>query len=76
MNTTAHSTKTQYYAGAWFMKEPGHKASFTDGPFDTAQEQRRAQQEWLQRNGYTKPRWWQWWRWDEPPYDLTSEGRE
>ena len=64
--------RTKYYSGAWLMKAPGHRASFSDGPFYTAEEQRCSQQKWLFENGYTKPRFWQWWRWDEPRYEWGS----
>ena len=55
-------------AGGWFKPSPNRMVTFKSGPYRTAEEAKASLQRWLDELEYTKPKWWQWWRWDEPKY--------
>jgi hypothetical protein len=57
---------TLYSAGMTWHPEPGHTTSFTSRYYFSHEECDQATARLLREAGYKPPRFWQWWRWDEP----------
>lgn len=56
---------TLYGAGFTWHPRPGETCSFQKRWYLSKDECDRAMAETLQLMGYERPRWWQWWRWNE-----------
>lgn len=54
-----------YSFGHTWSKRPGERTSVSGGPYATADEADEAKRRALKQIGYTRPRWWQYWRWGE-----------
>ncbi|MDR7032447.1 hypothetical protein [Mesorhizobium sp. BE184] len=56
---------TIYSAGFTWHPSPGVTTSFQARWYFTKEDCDRATADTLKSMGYQRPRWWQWWRWNE-----------
>ncbi|MGN6536036.1 MAG: hypothetical protein ACTHKQ_09960 [Mesorhizobium sp.] len=56
---------TLYAAGFAWHPSPGETSAFQKRWYLSKDECDRATAETLRLMGYERPRWWQWWRWNE-----------
>lgn len=63
------------YSHTWSEK-PGTKTSIRGGPFATHEEALDAKSRALKAFGYTRPRWWQCWRWGEHVPEIRGDIRK
>lgn len=61
------------YQVVW-NRNPGERAVYEESGFETRDEMYAARDELLREIGWTPPRWWQYWRWDDTRLPRKASG--